>query len=67
MAQPADGQIGGGRTKILLVAAKPEPDLSRRLSTVIEAYKAQSTSNPSVLLPATLVQLLDKQHPDPVS
>jgi Protein of unknown function (DUF3574) len=38
---PRNGQIGGGRTKILLVAAKPEPDLSRRLSAVIDAYKAQ--------------------------
>ena len=38
---PQTGQIAGGRTKILLVAAKPEPDLSRRLSAVIDAYKAQ--------------------------
>jgi hypothetical protein len=38
---PGTGQIAGGRTKILLVAAKPEPDLSRRLSAVIDAYKAQ--------------------------
>jgi hypothetical protein len=38
---PQTGQIAGGRTKILLVAATPEPDLSRRLSAVIEAYKAQ--------------------------
>jgi hypothetical protein len=38
---PQTGQIAGGRTKILLVAAKPEPDLSRRLSAVIEAYKTQ--------------------------
>jgi Protein of unknown function (DUF3574) len=38
---PQTGQIAGGPTKILLVAAKPEPDLSRRLSAVIEAYKAQ--------------------------
>ena len=38
---PRNGQIAGGRTKILLVAAKPEPDLSRRLSAVIDAYKAQ--------------------------
>ena len=41
MAQPRNGQIAGGRTKILLVAAKPELDLSRRLSAVIDAYKAQ--------------------------
>jgi hypothetical protein len=38
---PQTGQIAGGPTKILLVAAKPEPDLSRRLSAVIDAYKAQ--------------------------
>jgi Protein of unknown function (DUF3574) len=38
---PLTRQIAGGRTKILLVAAKPEPDLSRRLSAVIDAYKAQ--------------------------
>jgi hypothetical protein len=38
---PQTGQIAGGRTRILLVAAKPEPDLSRRLSAVIDAYKAQ--------------------------
>jgi hypothetical protein len=36
---PLSGQIAGGRTKILLVAAKPQPDLSRRLSAVIDAYK----------------------------
>jgi Protein of unknown function (DUF3574) len=36
---PQTGQIAGGRTKILLVAAKREPDLARRLSEVIEAYK----------------------------
>ena len=38
---PRTGQIAGGGTKILLVAAKPGPDLSRRLSAVIDAYKAQ--------------------------
>ena len=38
---PQTGQIAGGPTKILLVAAKPELDLSRRLSAVIDAYKAQ--------------------------
>jgi hypothetical protein len=38
---PRTGQIAGGGTKILLVAAKPEPDLSRRLLAVIDAYKAQ--------------------------
>ena len=38
---PQTGQIVGGRTTILLVAAKRESDLSRRLSAVIDAYKAQ--------------------------
>jgi hypothetical protein len=38
---PRTGQITGGGTKILLVAAKPGPDLSRWLSAVIDAYKAQ--------------------------
>ena len=38
---PQTGQIAGGKTKIPLVAAKPEPDLAGRLSAVIEAYKAQ--------------------------
>jgi hypothetical protein len=38
---PQTGLIAGGRTKILLVVAKPEPDLSRRLSAVIDAYKMQ--------------------------
>jgi hypothetical protein len=38
---PQTGLIAGGRTKILLVAAKPKPDLSRRLSAVIDAYKTQ--------------------------
>jgi hypothetical protein len=38
---PQTGQIAGGPTKILLVAAKPEPDLARRLSVVVDAYKAQ--------------------------
>jgi hypothetical protein len=38
---PQTGQIAGGRTTILLVAAKPEPDLSGRLSAVIDAYKTQ--------------------------
>jgi hypothetical protein len=38
---PQTGQIAGGRTKILLVAAKPEPDLPQRLSAVIDAYKTQ--------------------------
>ncbi len=38
---PRTGQIAGGRTKIVLVAAKREPDLARRLSAIIDAYKAQ--------------------------
>jgi hypothetical protein len=38
---PRNGLIAGGGTKILLVAVKPEPDLARRLSAVIEAYKTQ--------------------------
>jgi hypothetical protein len=38
---PQTGQIAGGRTKILLVAAKREPDLARRLSAVVDAYKTQ--------------------------
>jgi Protein of unknown function (DUF3574) len=38
---PQTGRIAGGRTKILLVAAKREPDLARRLAAVIDAYKTQ--------------------------
>jgi hypothetical protein len=38
---PQTGQIAGSRTKILLVAAKREPDLARRLAAVIEAYKTE--------------------------
>jgi len=38
---PKTGEISRQRTKILLVAAKRSPDLSRRLSAVIEAYKAR--------------------------
>jgi hypothetical protein len=38
---PQTGHIAGSRTKIRLVAAKPEPDLARRLSAVIDAYKAK--------------------------
>jgi hypothetical protein len=36
---PQTGLTAGGRTKILLVATKREPDLARRLSTVIDTYK----------------------------
>ena len=38
---PQSGRITGNRTKILLVAAQRTPDLARRLSKVIEAYKAR--------------------------
>jgi Protein of unknown function (DUF3574) len=38
---PQTGSIASTRTKILLVAAMRTPDLARRLSTVIEAYKAR--------------------------
>jgi uncharacterized protein DUF3574 len=38
---PATGRIAHERTKILLVAAKRQPDLTPRLSAVIDAYKAQ--------------------------
>lgn len=38
---PQTGAIARERTKILLVAAKREPELGRRLSAVIEAYKAR--------------------------
>ena len=36
---PMTGHIGRERTKILLVAAKRDPTLARRLAAVIEAYK----------------------------
>jgi hypothetical protein len=38
---PQTGHIASDRTKILLVAVKREPDLARRLSAVIDAYKAR--------------------------
>ena len=38
---PQTGLIARERTKILLVAAKREPDLAQRLSAVIDAYKAR--------------------------
>jgi Protein of unknown function (DUF3574) len=38
---PQTGRIGGGRTKILLVAAKRESNLAPRLAAVIDAYKAR--------------------------
>jgi hypothetical protein len=38
---PRTGHIAHDPTKILLVAAKREPDLARRLSAVIEAYKSE--------------------------
>jgi hypothetical protein len=38
---PLTGNIAGARTKIVLIAAKREPDLTRRLSSVIDIYKTQ--------------------------
>jgi len=38
---PQTGLIARERTKILLVAAKREPDLAQRLSAVVDAYKAR--------------------------
>jgi Protein of unknown function (DUF3574) len=38
---PVTGRIARERTKILLVAAKRQPDLASRLSAVIEAYKSR--------------------------
>jgi Protein of unknown function (DUF3574) len=38
---PGTGHIARDPTKILLVAAKPEPDLARRLAAVIDAYKTK--------------------------
>ncbi len=38
---PQTGHIARDPTKILLVAAEREPDLARRLSAVIDAYKTQ--------------------------
>jgi hypothetical protein len=38
---PAAGAIGRERTKMLLVAAPRAPDLKRRLSAVIDAYKTR--------------------------
>jgi hypothetical protein len=38
---PRTGHIADTRTKILLVAAKQEPDLARRLAAVIDAYKTE--------------------------
>jgi hypothetical protein len=38
---PRTGLIAHEPTKILLVAAKPDPDLGRRLSAVIDAYARQ--------------------------
>jgi len=36
---PRTGRVAHERTKILLVAAKPEPHLAQRLAAVIDAYK----------------------------
>jgi Protein of unknown function (DUF3574) len=38
---PQTGHIAGTRTKILLVAAKREPDFAPRLAAVIDAYKTE--------------------------
>jgi hypothetical protein len=38
---PQTGHIAGSRTKILVIAAKREPDLARRLAAVIDAYKTE--------------------------
>ncbi len=38
---PQTGRIAHERTKILLVAVRRDPDLGRRLSAVIDAYKAR--------------------------
>jgi Protein of unknown function (DUF3574) len=38
---PQTGHVAHDPTKILLVAAKREPDLARRLSAVIYAYKTK--------------------------
>jgi hypothetical protein len=38
---PQTDHIARDPTKILLVAAKREPDLARRLSAVIDAYKSE--------------------------
>ncbi len=38
---PGTGHIAHDPTKILLVAAKREPDLARRLLAVIDAYKTK--------------------------
>ena len=38
---PKTGKIAGGPTKIVLVAAKRERDLARRLAVVIDAYRTR--------------------------
>ena len=38
---PRTGQVVREPTKIVLAAAKPAPDLARRLAAVIDAYKAR--------------------------
>ncbi len=38
---PRTGRIARERTKIMLVAARRDPDLGRRLSAVIDAYKTR--------------------------
>lgn len=38
---PSTGRVGHQPTRILLVAARRQPDLAARLAAVIEAYKAR--------------------------
>ena len=38
---PPTGYAVGERTKILIVAAKREPDLARRIAAVMDAYKTR--------------------------
>jgi hypothetical protein len=40
-ANPQTRHIAGSRTKILVVAARRDPDLARRLAAVIDAYKTE--------------------------
>ena len=40
-AQPGNRRVARERSKILLVAAKRQPDLAGRLTAVIDGYKAR--------------------------
>ena len=63
---PQNGQIAGGRTKILLVAVKPNPDLARRLSAVTEAYKARfHQQSVGIITRELLCGVLGAMHPRP--